>query len=147
MKRTKKNENAAVRAFVNSGNFTEFCKTCKAMGIVQRGEIYSIVRDYYTDRTVFRRTGKRAYEWCYCVLKTNLDTKQPFCKKSPVNFLEQMRKEREAGKYKKVLIVGHRHIYWASPVYGHADYNKSIWRDNTPANRRKMELINRFLNK
>lgn len=147
MKRTKKNEKTAVRAFVNSGNFTEFCKTCKAMGIVQRGVIYNIICDYYTDRTIFKRTGKRAYEWCYNILKTDLDAKRSFSKETPVNLLEQMREERKVGKYKKVLIAGHRHIYWASPVYGHADYNKSIWRDNTPANKRKMELINRFLNK
>lgn len=147
MKRTKKNEKAAVKAFVHSGNFTEFCKTCKAMGIVQRGMIYNIIRYYYTDRTVLKRTGKRTHVWCFSVLQTDLNTKKTFCKESPVNFLGQMRKNRNAGTYKKVLIVGHRHIYWASPTYGHADYNKSIWRDNTPVNRRKMELINRFLNK
>lgn len=51
----------------------------------------------------------------------------------------------KAGRYTKRLIVGNKHIYWASPVYGHKDYNKSIFADNTPRNRRKAELINRLI--
>lgn len=54
---------------------------------------------------------------------------------------------RKAGRYTKRLIIGNTHIYWASPVYGHQDYNKSIFADNTPQNRRKAELINNLLNK
>lgn len=51
----------------------------------------------------------------------------------------------KAGRHTKRLIVGNKHIYWASPVYGHQDYNKSIFADNTPRNRRKAELINRLI--
>lgn len=54
---------------------------------------------------------------------------------------------RNAGQYTKRLIIGHTHIYWASPYYGHKDYNKSIFSDNTPKNRRKAELINNLLDK
>lgn len=54
---------------------------------------------------------------------------------------------RQAGRYAKRLIIGHTHIYWASPVYEHQDYNKSIFADNTPKNRRKAELINKLLDK
>lgn len=47
--------------------------------------------------------------------------------------------------YLKILIEGNKHIYWASPTYGHADYNRTIWADNTPANRKRMQLINKML--
>lgn len=45
-----------------------------------------------------------------------------------------------------------RHV-WANingkahPYYKQNDYNKSIWRKNTPENRVKMRIINNFLNK
>jgi len=47
--------------------------------------------------------------------------------------------------YHKTLIEGHRNIYWASPVYGHSDYNKAVAFPNTPDNRRVMHAINGFL--
>lgn len=56
-------------------------------------------------------------------------------------------KNKQSGNYKKILIEGNTHIYWAHPYYQHKDYNKSIWRKNTPENRVKMQIINNFLNK
>lgn len=61
--------------------------------------------------------------------------------------LFSIEKNRNAVSYQKVLFVGNKHIYWASPAYGHMDYNKSIFADNTPANRRKAEIINRMISK
>lgn len=67
---------------------------------------------------------------------------------APIKELQQdIEFYRKAGRYTKRLIIGHTHIYWASPAYGHSDYNKSIFGDNTPRNRRKAELINSMLNK
>jgi len=43
--------------------------------------------------------------------------------------------------YYKVMIEGNKNIYYASPDYGHADYNKSrIW----PNNERGHKLMNLF---
>lgn len=49
--------------------------------------------------------------------------------------------------YEKVIIEGNKHLYIASPIYGHSDYNKTIFADNTPRNRRKAALVNKLLEK
>jgi len=54
---------------------------------------------------------------------------------------------RRSDNYRKILIEGNKHIYWAHPVYLHKDYNKSIFAENTPANRKRMRLINSLLSK
>lgn len=52
------------------------------------------------------------------------------------NVLTYLRRELSEGKssYSKVFIIGNKHIYLASPYYGHGDYNKSIICENTPEN-------------
>ena len=49
--------------------------------------------------------------------------------------------------YSKILIEGNTNIYWASSVYLHSDYNKSRAMENTPKNRKIMELVNKMLAK
>lgn len=49
------------------------------------------------------------------------------------------------GSYKKILIPTHENIYWASPIYGLSDYNATVWKENTPQNRKKAALINKYL--
>lgn len=70
------------------------------------------------------------------------------CKYEPIREIKRdIAFYRSVGRYAKRLIIGHTHIYWASPIYGHQDYNKSIFADNTPKNRRKADLINKLLDK
>jgi hypothetical protein len=47
--------------------------------------------------------------------------------------------------YHKVLIMGNTGIYYASPVYGHSDYNKIRVMDANPRNIRIMELFNNIV--
>lgn len=49
--------------------------------------------------------------------------------------------------YSKRLIQGNKNIYLASPIYGHSDYNKSIFCENTPKNWEKCVLINKIMDK
>lgn len=49
------------------------------------------------------------------------------------------------GRYSKILIFGNNNIYWASPIYQHSDYNKSIAMPRTPKNEKLSNLINRIL--
>lgn len=49
--------------------------------------------------------------------------------------------------YEKIIIEGNKHLYISSPIFLHADYNKSIFSENTPSNKRKAELINKLLAK
>lgn len=56
--------------------------------------------------------------------------------------------KRYAGtNYEKIIIEGNKHLYIASPIFLHSDYNKSIFAENTPKNRKKANLINRLLSK
>jgi hypothetical protein len=48
--------------------------------------------------------------------------------------------------YAKVLIEGNSNIYWAHPIYGHRDYNKSRAFENNEANRILAGKINAYLN-
>lgn len=146
MKRTKKNEKAAVKNFIETKNFTNFCKSMQAMGIVKRSEMHELFYAHYSKRYL---TSKKVnvYNIIYNGLKCDLNTKKEHTAYVAPSFVDDMKKEKEFGRYKKVLIEGNKHIYWASPVYGLSDYNKSIWRENTPENRRKMQIINAYLNK
>ncbi len=49
------------------------------------------------------------------------------------------------GRYSKILIFGNNNIYWASPIYQHDDYNKSIAMPRTQKNEKLAYLINRIL--
>lgn len=49
------------------------------------------------------------------------------------------------GSYEKKLIIGSKNIYWASPIYEHQDYNKSIALENNEKNRVLADVINGYL--
>ena len=49
------------------------------------------------------------------------------------------------GRYSKILIFGNTNIYWASPIYQHADYNKSIAMPRTTKNEKLANTINNIL--
>lgn len=136
-----------LKSYIKTKDFTTLCRELKSLGIVKRTDIYDVFKLHYTSRYLISKKIS-AYRLCFDVLKTDLDKKEHNSfNYIPMNFLECMKRNKNAGTYKKILILGNKHIYWASPIFGHADYNKSIWRENTPENREKMNIINRFLNK
>lgn len=51
------------------------------------------------------------------------------------------------GNYLKVLIEGKTGIYYAHPVHGHSDYNKSRVFDKTPETIRLMNLFNSIIDR
>ena len=53
--------------------------------------------------------------------------------------------EEKRGRYSKILIFGNTNIYWASPIYQHADYNKSIAMPRTTKNEKLANTINNIL--
>lgn len=61
-----------------------------------------------------------------------------------INYAKQC---KNGSVYQKILIEGNNNIYWASPIYGHADYNKSIAFPNTEEFRKISVIINNFINK
>jgi hypothetical protein len=60
---------------------------------------------------------------------------------------QQVNDSSMSTNYGKILIEGNNNIYWASPSYGHSDYNKSVAFKNTDRNRKAMDLINSMLRK
>lgn len=147
MTRIQKEEKEIVRNFLDNCNFTEFCKKCKSRGIITQRDLCDLLERYYEYSTIRRKTGQNPFGWAYRTLQCDLNRKNDYNDFVPQNLLQEMQENKNYGNYMKVLIEGNKHIYWASPVFGHQDYNKSIWRDNTAENRRKMVIINNFLTK
>jgi hypothetical protein len=56
-------------------------------------------------------------------------------------------KSKEKNTYSKVLIEGNTNIYWASPVYQHSDYNKSIAIAKSEVSLKIMDLVNSYISK
>ena len=55
--------------------------------------------------------------------------------------------ECKGTNYYKILIEGNTGIYYASPIYLHADYNKSRVCDKNEKTLKLMNLFNKILNK
>lgn len=138
----------ALADYLKDKDLTKLCRFFRRHGITKRAEICSLFKEHYTSRYMHRH-GVDYFDVSYNQLKYDLDEPRTGQAEPirPWNLLIEMTRNKNAGSYKKVLILGNKHIYWASPIYGHKDYNKSIWADNTPKNRERMRVINNFLNK
>lgn len=77
--------------------------------------------------------------------------KQPYYVKAPTlpaNDAVSFAKTQNFGSpYCKVLIRGNNNFYWANPVYGHSDYNKSVAFPINKKNSRLAYLINSMIYK
>ena len=63
------------------------------------------------------------------------------------NSLLKFSKDNEGTAYQKILIEGNKNIYYASPAYGHADYNKSIFWEKNEKTVKLIGLFERLLTK
>lgn len=146
MKATKKNIKETVREYMETKNLTAMCRNFRLMGITKRGDIVEAIRSAYTWKYFTHKAGETPTHIAFNLLSGDLDGKRSDLTTSYMNDWEFVRWQKTLERrYLKILIVGDKHIYWASPAYGHSDYNKSVWRENTPENRRKAEIINKFL--
>lgn len=141
----KTNERKVIRSFVETKNLTALCRQLRKWDIVRQMDIYHLFKRTFSDR-FFRKNKIDTWSLCFDVLKSDLDKKE-VTEYIYENLLKKMQRNKAAGAYMKVLFEGHNNIYWCSPIYGHADYNKHVWAENTPENRRKMKIINKFLRK
>lgn len=144
----KQSTTAIIKAYIASNDLTAFCRSMKQAGITRRSAIYDEICANYTHEYL-RRRNLSAYKIAYDFLKSDLDAKRTKngTEAEPSNFLQQMQRNKAAGAYKKILAIDGGKIYWVSPVYGLADYNRCEFGVNDEANRRRMEIINAFLNK
>lgn len=147
MNATEKKLHDILKNFIANKNLTELCKELKKVGVVRRVDISKLFHEHYSNRFL-KSKGINVTRIVWGELQYDLDKKEKeYSFEQPNNLLQELIINKNSGNYKKVLIEGNTHIYWAHPYYGHSDYNKSIWRKNTPENRVKMQIINNFLNK
>ena len=143
IKPTKKKIREVSKTFLTDKDLTKFCRTMKQMGITNKWVILC-----KCEEVLGKRDSSQMWSQFYFSVKTDDLEKSPETFfRTDDNLLQELIRNRNSGAYKKILFVGNKHIYWCSPIYGHKDYNKSVWRENTPQNRAKAEIINRFLNK
>lgn len=126
-------------------NTTNIFKVAKMAGINvnNRANLYKFILDNAPSEKVLKKAYSLSYGANY--------TKKCFFTKSTVSkvsaTIRYAMQQKKVGKnpYSKILVVGNSNIYWASPIYLHQDYNKSIALENNEKNRKLAETINRFL--
>lgn len=142
MKTTKKN----IQNIIRAGNRTDIFKIAKSCGINVNDR--SSLFDWYKSYATSDKIRRRAYDICfyenrfYAACNEGRNTLSPALR--AFNFAKLQKKEGKSN-YLKVLIGGNSSIYWASPEYGHSDYNKSIAMPNTEKNRAIARVINKYL--
>jgi hypothetical protein len=136
MKATKSNIEKAVRANDTTSLF--------AMFKGERGQVYEAVRSLNVTKL-----SKRAYHFAYeCQRKFVYRPEKKIHSRTVecINFAKQQVADGSISTpYGKILVVGNTSIYWASPNFGHSDYNKSRAFENTPENRILAKKINAYL--
>lgn len=131
-----------IQSVLRTLNRTAIFKAAKKHGVdvSSKVEVYGFIRDFAPTVKVARKAWDIAF----------LNDKADYSRYTPntigSEFAYAKRQKAEGySPYSKMLIVGHNNIYWASPSYGHADYNKSIALPNTERNRRAATIINHYL--
>ena len=88
----------------------------------------------------------KAFIKCYSIVNSGKKNYYvpytPFLVSDNFNFAK---KQKRGSSYCKVLIKGNRHWYWASPIYQHSDYNKSIAFPINEFNNRFANLLNSII--
>lgn len=121
---------------------------------MKRNNIYSIFnendwfwKNYDGRKAFFKTVTREAWE---AMKEKHLDRmrgKKAYRYEPMAEYKEIIAQNCSGTSYDKVIIEGNRHLYLASPVYRHQDYNKSIFGANTEANRKRAALINSMLKK
>lgn len=117
---------------------------------VDANSFYDVINFVHNNATSVRINNKA----CDSVRRRSLDrdilkSKCENWNTDTMYWINEAKKEAKRGRdnYSKIMIEGNRHIYWASPVYQHSDYNKSRAMPNTERNREVMRVINNYLAK
>lgn len=147
MKKVTKKEIARV---LRTKDSTKIFALASRMGVdvSDKGNVFRFIKEHATTHTVFNSAYKLSYgasdfkNFKRCYKSINMPIKKA------IDFMKsQIKEDVISTSYGKILVEGNNNIYWASPSYGHSDYNKSIAFENTPKNRRVMNLINNLLSK
>ena len=131
-----------IQSVLRTLNRTAIFKAAKQRGVnVQnKRNVVQFIQDYAPSL----RVKRKAWDIAYLNDKPDYSSSTPNTIESEFNYAK-LQKAEGRSPYSKMLIIGNKNIYWASPSYGHADYNKSIALPNTERNRRAAVLINHYL--
>lgn len=133
MKNLTAKQIAQVKA-INAWDSTKFHGNRKKIGLLSVADFEDIVMKKYR-----RRLNQPVH---YTV-----DYPKNESKIAKVKRLLKWSIECKGTSYFKTLIEGNTGIYYASPVYGHGDYNKSRVFDKNEKTLKLMQLFNKIVNK
>ena len=145
--KTSRITKAEIARVLRTQNSTEIFKICSKLGldVSVRKSVYDFIRENAPSAKVYRNAYRLSYGAGdfknYRIDHSSV--KMPI--KAAVDHAKY-NKNRGYDNYSKKLILGNTNIYWASPVYEHSDYNKSVAFPNTEKFRKIASLINKFLN-
>lgn len=121
-------------------------------GKVTRSQVYDFIKDYAPNMKIWNKAWELSHSQKHNEQRN--DWNNPW---NSIQFREQNAKHiaiqvlrdeiaRGLDSYTKRPIMGHTHLYFASPVYQHSDYNK--WRSlEIKGNERFCEVICRLADK
>ena len=145
MKKVTKKEIVKV---LRGQNSTEIFKIAAMSGVdvSEKGNVFNFIQKYAPSNKVYGGAYRLSYgaDWF-----KNFRAKDTTLRMPIKDAIEWAKWQKDKGLmttiYAKILIEGNTNIYWASPVYGHSDYNKSVAFENNGVNRKVAQLINKYL--
>lgn len=101
-------------------------------GKVTRSQVYDFIKDFSPNRKVWNKAWELSHSQKHAEERNDWNNPWKSLQFQAINAkhiaIQALREElaRPLDNYSKRPIMGNTHLYFASPVYGHADYNK--WR-------------------
>ena len=145
MKITKK----AIATELKSLNITRTYRIAKICGINLQNRIH--LYNWIKSNAPTDKVKNKAYEIAFESDRKKMVKNGLFKPSKPQNMVlktishAKVEMTEKRGRYSKILIFGDNNIYWASPIYQHDDYNKSIAMPRTQKNEKLANLINGIL--
>lgn len=118
----KKVTKKAVNLAIKEKNTTEIFRLAYLSGIDTSKK--NEVLNFAVKNCKYSNAFKKCYSIVYCGKKNYCYI--PYIQLVTTNSIRIAKLQNRSSPYCKILIKGFRHWYWASPVYQHSDYNKSI---------------------
>lgn len=122
-------------------------------GNVDRSGIYNFIHEFAPSQRVYYKAYDTAYSHKHAFRRNDIETE---CIKRHGFFrgdlrqqtVEKLKHEVQdvTSPYAKRPMMGHTHLYFCSPVYGHSDYNKARMIP-IEGNERFCELVIRYADK
>lgn len=132
-------------------------KTVKSLKSLTKTQIFNFVAKKFGKENIKQKVydflknhsvygNKIAYRMAYVSDKQIVSN---FINTPIANVVAFAKAQKKEGKstYSKVLIDGNTNIYWASEIYRHSDYNKSIAMPINDSNLKLMQVVNSYLAK